>query len=487
MSSADALIYFCLSFIGGILFASFFGFSFFWGMILCIAGLIIIGAFWEKKEIVVVGICLIAFFLGAFDLDYHSYLVKKSPFISLNGEEVVLEGIVSKDVERGFNKLEVVVDTEKGMVLLTTDKYSPIGFKDRVGIKGKIEVPEKKDGFDYAGYLSKDGISATMYFPEVGIIEKGKSDNLFDSIVFVAISLKGRMGEEMRKYLPADLSPVMEGLILNNDAKMDKEMKNDLSRSGLSHIIAISGSHIVVFSAMLFEVLLFLGLWRKQAQIMAIVFTFIYVFLVGMPASAVRAGIMVSLLFLAQILGRQSFNLRTLVLAAFLILSFNPLLLKFDLGFQLSFLAVLGLILAGPVFNNWLNFVFKNRFDFVRELLAMTLSAQVFTIPLLIYSFGYFSVVSLVSNILTVPMTPLLMALGLLLPLFGMVLPFLAWAIAIPSIVLLWYLVCVVHISSQAPFAVLNVELPFIVLVLLYIPFLYIVFRSKKKELEFLG
>lgn len=487
MSGADALIYFCLSFVGGILFVSFFDFSFFWGTILCIAGLIIVGAFWEKKEIVVMGICLIAFFFGAVDLDYHSYLVKKSSLIGLNSEDVVLEGIVSKDVERGFNKSEAVVDTEYGRILLITDKYSPVGFKDRIVVKGKIEVPDKKDNFDYAGYLSKDGISATMYFPEVAIIEKGKSGNLFDVTVFSAISLKGRMGEEMRKYLPSDLSPVMEGLILNNDGKMDKEMKDDLSRSGLSHIIAISGSHIVVFSAMLFEVLLFLGLWRKQAQVMAIVFTFLYVFLVGMPASAVRAGIMVSLLFLSQILGRQSFNLRTLVLAAFLILLPNPLLLKFDLGFQLSFLAVLGLILAGPVFNYWLNLVFKSRFDFIRELLAMTLSAQVFTVPLLIYSFGYFSVVSLVSNILTVPMTPLLMALGLLLPLFGMVLPFLAWIVAIPSIILLWYLVEVVHISSRVPFAVLNVELPFVFLVLLYVPFLYIVFRSKKKELEFLG
>jgi competence protein ComEC len=268
---------------------------------------------------------------------------------------------------------------------------------------------------------------------------------------------------------------------------MDKETKDKLSKSGLSHIIAISGSHIVVFSAMLFEVLLFLGLWRKQAQIGAILFTFLYVFLVGLPASAVRAGIMVSLLFLAQILGRQSFNLRTLVLAAFLILFQNPLLLKFDLGFQLSFLAVLGLILMGPVFNHWLNLLFKDRLGFVRELLAMTFSAQVFTIPLLIYSFGYFSIVSLVSNILAVPPTPFLMGLGLLLPLIGMVSPILGWIVAIPSIILLGYLMLVVNVSSIIPFAILNIQLPVIVLIVFYIPFLYLGYRSKKKELEFLG
>lgn len=487
MNGSDALICLCLSFIGGILFASFFVVSFFWGIFICIAGLILIGTFWERKGTVVAGLCFIVLFLGAADFNYHFSQIKRSSLIDLNGREVSLAGVVFKEVEKGFNKSEMVVLVDGEKVLVATDKYTAVGFKDEIKMTGKLEIPQKKDGFDYAGYLAKDGISATMYFPQIEIVGKGNNENIFEKMVSGMHSLKEKMGEEMRNYLPVDLSPVMEALILNNDGKMTKETKADLSRSGLSHIIAISGSHIVVFSAMLFEALLFLGFWRKQSQVLAIVFTFLYVFLAGMPASAVRAGIMVSLLFLAQIMGRQSFNLRTLVLAAFLMLSFNPLLLKFDLGFQLSFLAVAGLILAGPVFNGWLNRMFKNRFDFIRELLAMTLSAQVFTIPLLIYSFGYFSVVSLVSNILTVPMTPLLMALGLLLPLIGMFFPFLAWIVAVPSVILLWYLMATVRFFSSLPFAVFNVELPFAVLLLFYLPFFYLFSRSKKKELEFLG
>jgi competence protein ComEC len=487
MSKADALIYFCLSFIGGILFASFFIFSLFFEIIVCIIGLILIGTFWGKKEVAALGFCFILFVFGAADYNYHYNSVKNSPLLGLNGKEVSVEGVVSKEVERGFNKSQAVVDTNEGRILITTDKYSLIGYKDRIRAVGKIEVPEKKDNFDYAGYLSKDGIAATMFFPQMEIIGKGEYGNAFEKTVAGIYSFKEKMGREIRSYIPSSLSPIMEGLILGNDSKMDKETKDKLSRSGLSHIIAISGSHIVVFSAMLFEILLFLGFWRKQAQAGAIIFTFLYVFLVGLPASAVRAGIMVSLLFLAQILGRQSFNLRTLVLAAFIILFPDPLLLKFDLGFQLSFLAVLGLILMGPVFNHWLNVFFKDKFNEVRELLAMTLSAQVFTIPLLIYSFGYFSVVSLFSNILAVPPTPFLMALGLLLPLLGMVSPVLGWIVAVPSIILLGYLMLVVDISSKIPFAILNLQLPLFVLVLFYLPFFYLGIKSKKKELEFLG
>jgi len=487
MSRSDILIYLCLSFVGGILFASFFISSLFFEIILCVIGLILIGAFWEKKEVAVVGFCLIFISLGAVDFNYHFNLIKSSPLVGLNGKEVSFIGTINREVERGFNKSQMVVDVDTGKILITTDKYSPVNYKDKIKVVGKIEVPEKKDNFDYGGYLAKDGISATMFFPQVEIIEKGNYENVFEKTIAGIYSFKNKMGGEIRNYIPGNLSPIMEGLILGNDSKMDKETKDKLSKSGLSHIIAISGSHIVVFSAMLFEVLLFLGLWRKQAQIGAILFTFLYVFLVGLPASAVRAGIMVSLLFLAQILGRQSFNLRTLVLAAFLILFQNPLLLKFDLGFQLSFLAVLGLILMGPVFNHWLNLLFKDRLGFVRELLAMTFSAQVFTIPLLIYSFGYFSIVSFFSNVLAVPPTPLLMGLGLLLPLIGMIIPLLGWVIAIPSIILLWYLMLIIDISSRVPFAILNIQLPIAVLFLFYLPFLYLGYRSKRKELEFLG
>lgn len=487
MSKADALIYLCLSFVGGISFASFFISSLYFEIIVCVIGLILIGCFWKDKGVVVAGFCFILFSLGAADFNYHFNSVKGSPLAGLSGKEVSFIGTVGREPERGFNKSQITVDVNGGKILITTDKYFSAAYKDRVKVSGEIEVPEKGDDFDYAGYLSKDGISATMFFPLIEVVEKGNYGNIFEKMIGGIYSFKEKMGEEIRNYIPSNLSPIMEGLILGNDAKMDKETKDKLSKSGLSHIIAISGSHIVVFSAMLFEVLLFFGLWRKQAQIGAIVFTFLYVFLVGLPASAVRAGIMVSLLFLAQILGRQSFNLRTLVLAAFLILLENPLLLKFDLGFQLSFLAVLGLILIGPVFNQWLNCFFKDRFGFVRELLAMTLSAQVFTIPLLIHSFGYFSIVSLVSNILAVPPTPLLMGLGLLLPLVGMTLPILGWIIAIPSIILLGYLMLVIDISSRVPFAVLNMRLPVFVLIVFYIPFLYLAYRSKKKELEFLG
>jgi competence protein ComEC len=463
--------------VGGICITSFFIDSIIVEVIWLIIGLTLIGAFYENKTVVIVGFCLMFCSMGMFLFGFNLLKIENNELINFNNKEVIIEGVVLNDPERGFDKTQVVVDViskskKIGKILVFTDKYSPIRFGDTIEIKGMIKVPEKLNDFDYRGYLAKDGVSVIVSFPEIEIVN---SKSTFLGMIY---DFKKELGERIRDNLSPKLSPILEAMILGNDQKMDKELKSKLSISGLSHVIAISGSHIVLFSAMLFEILLFLGLWRKQALVASILFTLFYVFLVGMPASGVRAGIMVGLLFLAQLVSRQSFNLRTLVIAASAMLFFNPLLLKFDLGFQLSFMAVLGIILTGPVFNKWLDVIFRGKVKWLQEIVAMTMAAQVFTLPLLISSFGYFSIISLLSNIVVLPITPLLMALGILVPILGSI-------VAIPCSVLLFYLMWVVDISSQVSFAVLKVNLPFVVLVIIYIPFLYLAYKGKRKELEF--
>ncbi len=479
MTKSEALIYFCLSFVGGICIASFFIDSIIVEIVSLIIGLILIGAFYENKTVMVVGFCFILVSLGMFLYGFNLSKVENNNLINFNDKEVVFKGIVLNDLEVGADKTQVMVDIFNngkniGRVLIFTDKYSPIRYGDTVEVKGIIKVPEKLDNFDYRGYLAKDQVSVIVSYPQIEIIS---SQSSFIGKIY---DFKKVLGQRIRDNLSPKLSPILEAMILGNDQKMDKETKSKLSVSGLSHVIAISGSHIVLFSAMLFELLLFLGLWRKQALLGSIIFTLFYVFLVGLPASAVRAGIMVGLLFLAQLISRQSFNLRTLVIAASAMLLFNPLLLKFDLGFQLSFMAVLGLILVGPVFNNWLNVIFRGKLGWLQEIIAMTFAAQVFTLPLLISSFGYFSIVSLISNIIVLPITPVLMALGILVPILGPI-------VAIPCSILLSYLMWVVDVSSRIPFAVLKVNLPFFVLGIIYLPFLYLAYKGKRKQLEFLN
>jgi len=176
---------------------------------------------------------------------------------------------------------------------------------------------------------------------------------------------------------------------------------------------------ILFFLLVLFLSSFFFLVFGKIRLWLFLLFCSFLCFFVGMPASAVRAGFMVSLVFLAQLAGRRISSLKALFIAGFLILLFNPLALRYDLGFQLSFCATLGIILFGPVFNYWFKSAIKN--NSLREVLVMTLAAQVFVLPILSLNFGYFSLVSLFSNILVFPVLPMIMVLGLLLPLLNFI------------------------------------------------------------------
>ena len=454
MTSSQKLIILCLSFIGGIFFA-----SYFFALNIFILGIIMM----FDKRFVFAGLCIIFFSFGCFRVESEVNKINNNELFSFHEKEIILTGTISKEVKQKDEKTEIVL----GDVLIFTDKYSFLKYGDKIKAKGTLRIAQKIDDFDYQGYLSKNGIIGTMAYPEIELISSG--NNIF-------YNYKEKASQKIRELMPPQVSPILEAMILGNSGKISKETRDILSKSGTSHIVAISGMHVVIFSTMIFWLLINLGLWRKQALGISIIFIFIYVFLVGCPPSALRAGIMTSLLFIAEIFDRKSFNLRTLILTGSIILLFNPLLLKYDLGFQLSFLAVLGIILASATFNEWFSFI---KWKKVREIVAVTASAQIFSLPILISSFGYFSLVSFFTNLFILPILSIIMILGMLMVL----LPF-GFIFSVPCSLLLFYLLAVITFFSSMPFA--TVSIPIFVILLLYIPFLYFIYKGNKKELEFL-
>lgn len=195
------------------------------------------------------------------------------------------------------------------------------------------------------------------------------------------------------------------------------------------------------------SVLLFSGFSRNRAFYFAIFFICFYIILTGLPASGVRAGIMGGLYLLAQKLGRQSVGIRVIVLAASAMLILNPLLLFYDVGFQLSFLAVMGLIFLEPVFTK----IFKNK------IISATFAAQIFTLPILIYSFGNISFVSPITNLLILPIVYWLMIFGFLTAFLGIFSVQLGWILSIPCYIILKYFLWVIDFFSQ-PWAIKTFE-----------------------------
>ncbi|MDD4738305.1 MAG: ComEC/Rec2 family competence protein, partial [Candidatus Pacebacteria bacterium] len=255
MSNSQKLTYFSLSFIGGICVASYF-FSF--SSIFFIIGIILI-LFKGKEKIIIVGFCFIFFSIGMFRFESEFKKINENFLINFDQKEVILTGVISGEVKKGNDKTQMIVDVfDKGRVvgkaLVFTDKYSFYEYRDKIKIEGKILVPQNLEGFDYKGYLSKSQVSVIISYPEIEIIERKFYSNSFQKIQYFIYEFKNSKAEKIKDLLPPKLSPILEAMILGNDTVMSKELKEDLSRSGLSHAIAISGSHIVLFSTMIFWV-----------------------------------------------------------------------------------------------------------------------------------------------------------------------------------------------------------------------------------------
>jgi len=179
--------------------------------------------------------------------------------------------------------------------------------------------------------------------------------------------------------------------------------------------------------------------------------------LVGLPASAIRAGIMALIYLAGQALGRQAMGARIIVLAATVMLLFNPLLLLYDIGFQLSFLAVLGLIYCEPIFRGFVKFLAKRllnkkiegKYENGLTMLTVTISAQIFTLPIVIYNFGIISIVAPITNILVVPVIYYVMFFGFLSSLIGTFWGLFGWILSLPAYFLTTYFLWVVDIFAK--------------------------------------
>jgi competence protein ComEC len=165
---------------------------------------------------------------------------------------------------------------------------------------------------------------------------------------------------------------------------------------------------------------------------------------------------MASLLLIAQILGRQNSAARVVFLAAALMLAINPLALKNDWGFQLSFLSTMGLIYLYPFLRCQLQKLRGFSKLGLTDVASATLAAQIFTWPLLVYNVGTVSLVAPLANLLIVPLIPLIMVLGFVLLLVGLVSSGLALILSWPCQLLMSYLITVINWCSQIPFASLK-------------------------------
>ncbi|MCC7432305.1 ComEC/Rec2 family competence protein [Candidatus Peregrinibacteria bacterium] len=270
---------------------------------------------------------------------------------------------------------------------------------------------------------------------------------------------------------------MVAGVILGERGNIDKAILNDFKTTGLTHILAVSGFNItIIINFILLGLIRFGKWWRLVLVIMVIV---LFVILTGASASVIRAGVMGVLALLIRTSARSASILKVLLISGALIVFFDPTVLNFDLSFQLSFGATLSLVL----FADWID-DFDFRAGWWKELVMMviwqTIAAQLIVLPIIFVNFGQVSLISPIANLLTAPLIPVLMFLGILTILIGQVWLFLGQIVGVSAQLLVIILLKVTNLLAKIPLASWTIGEGQYWLAIVYWYILFKLFRKRK-------
>lgn len=375
------------------------------------------------------------------------------------GEEVILVGNVSSPpTQSGYGyRADVRVEhlwyenrevLRGGGVEVYAFDLSGMGVGDRVRVDGEISLPEPgDDGFDYARYLSTRRISAVV--DATGVRPVGGGDGWIGQV-------HRRTDAALGYGLRPTEAAIVRGMVLGDRSLIPEELDEAFQRSGVTHVLAISGQHVALLAALIYFVLRGLTVPLVIRIPGTLVLIWLYILVAGAPPSAIRAGVVATFVLGAGLLGRQvsPLHFMTTMLAA--VLAYNPQLV-YSTGFQLSVAAVFGiLLLRKPLVSlveRTLLRPLRKPPEAVSNLLAVSLSAQIATAPIIAASFGEVSVVGVFTNLIAVPISGPILTLGLLSSISGNVVPVLAYPMNAANGFLVTVLEWVALAASAMPFA----------------------------------
>ena len=239
MTISKIFLYFCLSFIFGIAVSSFFMVSQLFMLGILILGIFLIGIFWKCKKFVVIGFCLLFLVFGAW---WQQTVELKIPDIV--EQNIAFTGIVSEepDIREKYIKLTIRTEAVEGKVLVNAGRYPEYQYGDKLKVIGKLEKPPVFESFNYRDYLKKDGIFATMNFPEIALVGQNFGHPIYQAI----FSFKNRFKETARKFISPPQVGILEALIFGDEGNISKEWQEKLNLTGTRHIVAVSGMNIAV-------------------------------------------------------------------------------------------------------------------------------------------------------------------------------------------------------------------------------------------------
>lgn len=383
------------------------------------------------------------------------YRPAKGPLINFLGTKTFI-GVVNDYPDQRIDHVKLNISNISmdglfldGSILVSTSLYPKYQYGDLLEVTCFLKRPSNFEDFAYIDYLERRNIYLLCNYPKIRVVGRHQG-NFFKEKIF---NFKDEIRALVNKNLPEPQASIFSAMILGLKKQIPNEIINQFNKTGTSHILAISGLHITIILTIFTNSLLGLYFSRKGVFIMVVIFLSFFLTMIGFPASALRASTMSLMICAALIFGRLNNAYNSIVLAACLMILFNPAII-YEVSFQLSFVATLGIIFFSPYFNRLLFFI--SDFLSLRSSLAVSLSAYIATLPFIIFHFKMISLVAPIVNILVVPAIFFIIIFGLISILFSFLLSGFSLYFFMPVWILVSYISLVINYFSSLPYAFLN-------------------------------
>lgn len=432
------------------------------------------------------------FSVGVFSHYWHS---RKPEIPNFEGKQTIVFQLNKKlNSNKKYRKYEVLAKVEENeinAILYVPKEEKQLDFKNYYQTKAnlnKVKSTNNDFQFDYAKYLARKGIYYQSFATDEILEASKKSLAISEKIRQKRLEVLNNIDESK---LPKKQKKFLKGIILADRTEMDAEMVSDFSKSGLVHFLAISGTHLAIIFWLILYLLkpIFPAKFRKIPIVLSLLFIWSFTIFIDYGSSVVRSCLMITAYYSFVLLQRKPDLLHAMAIAGFAILIFDTHQV-FDVGFQLSFIAVFGIFwLNEPILKNLPRA--KNKIqDFLLNVISVSLAAQIATLPLVIFYFHQYSFLSILANIIIVPFSEVIIVFSFLMTvLFAFKIEF-SWLSFVYEKLVDFLLKSIHFFADQDWFYIKNIPLNWVELIILFVVIFLLrnlFFNQSKALLRVLG
>ena len=419
--------------------------------------------------------------------------VQLRSFAEYEGAEVAIRGYIASEPDLKDSKVSYIVEAAgirqgygdefkpiRGKILLTTlvnAEDTILDYGRELIFEGQLTQPQgvrNPGGFNYRRYLAQKGVGASIFaYPYT--IETWDRKSRF-SLIRAGMNIRDRIVHVIDNSLPHQQAGLLNGMLIGYREGLSDEVQEAFSNAGLTHIMAVSGANVAFLILPLSFLLKLLGIGKKLSKLVIIAFLILFVFVTGFEPSVLRAVLMAGVILLSEVLYKKPDTYAAIAFSCILLLVISPCML-FNIGFQLSYAATLGIVMLYKNIKKLITCKFvPNK---VAEIIGGTLAAQLGVLPITLIHFNKLSLISIIPNILVAPILGLITILGMLMAILGQFSLYLSTLIGYLNNIFLSAVLYVTKWSSGVSFAAITTVTPSLIMGAAYYVVIWFLFWYK--------